>query len=105
LKGAKFSVLATKQIFILLDKYYLCYYPTGITNKDRSTGILYMVRSNLDLEAASKVNNIYQKRWKFEEYHKSIISNTAPEKSPTKTLELSPIISLRLCMRFLDLSF
>ena len=68
LKGLKFPVLVTKQIF---------------TNKDKSTGILYLVCSNLDLEA-SEVNNIYQKRWKVEEYHKSIKSNTALEKSPTK---------------------
>ena len=68
LKGVKFPVLVTKQVF---------------TNKDESKGILYLVCSNLDLEA-SEVNNIYQKRWKVEEYHKSIKSNAALEKSPTK---------------------
>ena len=68
LKGVKFPVLVTKQI---------------LTNKDGSTGVLYLVCSNLKLEA-SEVNNIYQKRWKVEEYHKSIKSNTALEKSPTK---------------------
>ncbi|MFH1433242.1 MAG: transposase [archaeon] len=68
LKGVKVPVLITKQIF---------------TNKDGSTGILYLACSNLDLEA-SEINNIYQKRWKVEEYHKSIKSNTALEKSPTK---------------------
>ena len=63
-------MLVTKQVFI---------------NKDKSTGVLYLVCSNLDLEA-SKVNNIYQKRWKVEEYHKSIKCNAALEKSPTKTV-------------------
>ena len=70
LKGVKIPVLVTKQIF---------------TNKDESTGVLYLVCSNINLEA-SEVNAIYQKRWKVEEYHKSIKSNTALEKSPTKTV-------------------
>ena len=68
LKGVKFPVLITKQIF---------------TKKDESIGVLYLMCSNLDLEA-SEVNNIYQKRWKVEEYHKSIKSNAVLEKSPTK---------------------
>jgi len=68
LKGVKVPVLITKQIF---------------TNKDESTGILYLACSNLEI-GASEINNIYQKRWKVEEYHKSIKSNTALEKSPAK---------------------
>ena len=68
LKGVKVPVLITKQIF---------------TNKDESNGILYLACSNLDI-GASEINNIYQKRWKVEEYHKSIKSNTALEKSPAK---------------------
>jgi hypothetical protein len=34
----------------------------------------------------SSMATIYQKRWKVEEYHKSIKSNTALAKSPTKTV-------------------
>ena len=30
---------------------------------------------------------IYQKRWKIEEYHKSLKQNTSMGKSPTKTVE------------------
>ena len=70
LKGLDFPVLLTKQVF---------------TNKDGSTGILYLVTSDTSIDAA-KINAIYQKRWKVEEYHKSIKSNTGLAKSPTKTL-------------------
>ena len=30
---------------------------------------------------------IYQKRWKIEEYHKSLKQNTSMGKSPTKTID------------------
>ena len=67
LKGLDFPVLITKQVFI---------------NKNQSTGILYLACSNLDL-TATDINTIYQKRWKVEEFHKSLKSNLALAKSPT----------------------
>jgi len=70
LKGTKFPVLVTKQVFI---------------NKDGSEGVLYLVSGDLKLDAF-QINNTYQKRWKVEEYHKSIKSNAALEKSPAKTV-------------------
>ncbi|NQY10303.1 MAG: transposase, partial [Flavobacteriales bacterium] len=39
-----------------------------------------------DLGADSKqITTIYKKRWKVEEYHKSIKSNTCFAKSPSRT--------------------
>lgn len=70
IKGLDFPVLLTKQVF---------------TNKDGSTGILYLVTSDLSLDAP-RIKEIYQKRWKIEEYHKSIKSNIGLEKSPTRTV-------------------
>ena len=67
LKGLDFPVLITKQVF---------------RNKNQSTGILYLACSNLDL-TATDINTIYQKRWKVEEFHKSLKSNLALAKSPT----------------------
>jgi len=67
-KGLDFPVLFTKQVFI---------------NKDNSEGILYLACSNLDLKA-SDISAIYQKRWKVEEFHKSLKSNLALAKSPTR---------------------
>ena len=67
LKGLDFPVLITKQVFI---------------NKNQSTGILYLACSNLDL-TATDINTIYQKRWKVEEFHKSLKSNLALAQSPT----------------------
>ena len=45
---------------------------------------LYLACSDLSL-SYEQISTIYQRRWKVEEYHKSIKSNTAFPKSPTRT--------------------
>lgn len=70
LKGLEIPVLLTKQVF---------------TNKDGSTGALYLVTNDLTLDY-SGLTAIYQKRWRVEEFHKSIKSNTGLSKSPTQTV-------------------
>ena len=68
IKGLDFPTLLVKQVF---------------TNKDGSEGILYLTCSDLSLSVA-QVQTIYHKRWKVEEFHKSIKSNAALAKSPTR---------------------
>lgn len=70
LKGLEFPVLLTKQVF---------------TNKDGSAGVLYLVTNDLTLDYPG-LTAIYQKRWKVEEFHKSIKSNTGLARSPTQTV-------------------
>ena len=48
-------------------------------------GTLYLACSDLSL-SYEQIAIIYQRRWKVEEYHKSIKSNTAFPKSPTRTI-------------------
>ena len=69
IQGLDFPVLLVKQVF---------------TNKDGSTGALFLVCSDLSLDY-HRITELYQKRWRIEEYHKSIKSNTGLEKSPTRT--------------------
>jgi len=52
-------------------------------NADGSEGALVLCSSDLAL-SGSALFTIYQKRWKVEEYHKSLKSNAALAKSPTK---------------------
>jgi hypothetical protein len=54
-------------------------------NEDGSTGILYLVTNDLE-SSADRIYEIYQKRWRIEEYHKSIKQNASLEKSPTKVV-------------------
>lgn len=54
-------------------------------NEDGSTGTLYLVTNDLDTDA-DRIYEIYQKRWRIEEYHKSIKQNASLEKSPTKVV-------------------
>jgi hypothetical protein len=68
LKGLDFPVLLIKQIF---------------TNKDGSTGVLYLITNDLEL-SYTDICTIYQKRWNVETFHKSLKQNAALEKSPTK---------------------
>ena len=70
IKGLSFPVLLFKKIF---------------TNKDGSTGIMYLVCSNLIL-TPSEIYTIYKKRWNVEEYHKSIKCNASLGKSPANTV-------------------
>jgi hypothetical protein len=71
LKGLDFPVFLVKQVF---------------KNKDGSSGILYLVSSDIMLDCP-EITTIYKKRWKVEEYHKSIKSNTCLAKSPTRTVK------------------
>jgi len=70
LRSVREAVLVTRQVFI---------------NQDDSQGILYLVSSDTDLNQA-QLTTIYQRRWKVEEYHKSLKQNASMAKSPTKTL-------------------
>lgn len=54
------------------------------TNVDDSTGVRYLVTSDLTL-TAGQLATIYQKRWKVEEYHRSLKQNASATKSPTRT--------------------
>jgi len=54
------------------------------TNADGSTGVRYLVTSDLTL-TADQLATIYQKRWKVEEYHRSLKQNASLSKSPTRT--------------------
>ena len=56
------------------------------TNKDKSTGELTLVCSDTTLDG-DFISTIYQKRWKVEEFHKSLKSNASLAKSPTKTVK------------------
>ena len=56
----------------------------GFTNGDGSTGILDLVSSDTTL-AFGQITALYQRRWKVEEYHKSLKSNLALANSPTRT--------------------
>ena len=68
LKGLDFPVLIAKRIF---------------TNKDLSTGELFLVSNNLNYTAPNLFNT-YDKRWGIEDFHRSIKQNVGLEKSPTK---------------------
>ena len=55
-------------------------------NKDHSTGILYLVTSDLTATYSS-ITTTYQRRWAVETYHRSLKNNTSVCASPTKTVK------------------
>ena len=69
LEGVSFPIQLIRQVF---------------TNEDGSTGVRYLVTSDLTLNA-DQIITIYQRRWKVEEYHRSLKQNVALTKSPTRT--------------------
>ncbi len=54
-------------------------------NGDGSAGTLYLATSDLSLDYQS-LTTIYKKRWKVEEFFRSIKNNAAFAKAPTKTI-------------------
>ncbi len=70
LEQVEFPLLLVKRVF---------------KNEDGTEGVLYLVSSDLTLDY-ERLTTIYQRRWKVEEYHKSLKSNAALAKSPTKTI-------------------
>ena len=68
LEGVPFPLRAAREVFI---------------NEDGKEGTLVLCSSDLSLSRCA-LFTIYQKRWKVEEYHKSLKSNAALAKSPTK---------------------
>lgn len=69
LEGVDFPVTFVKQLF---------------TNEEGSTGILYLVSSQIDL-SNDQISTIYQKRWNVECYNNSLKQKDSFGKSPTKT--------------------
>ena len=71
LKGYDKEILLVRRIF---------------TNKDGSIGILHLVSSDITLDGDS-LSTIYEKRWKVEEFYKSLKHNVDFALSPTKTVK------------------
>jgi hypothetical protein len=69
LESVPFPLLLIKQVF---------------TNEDGSTGVRYLVTSDLTL-SNDQIAKLFQKRWGIEVYHKSLKQNASLEKSPTRT--------------------
>jgi len=53
------------------------------TDKDGSQGVLRLISSDTNLNQ-TQLATIYQRRWKVEEYHKSLKQNASMGQSPTK---------------------
>ena len=71
LKELDFPLLLHKQVF---------------KNGDDVVGEIYLVTNDLNL-TAEQIATIYKKRWKVEQYHKSLKQNVAFGKSPTGTIK------------------
>ena len=75
-----------KRIVWLKDIFFPVALITKIfKNEDGSIGALYLITNDLENDS-DRVYEVYQKRWRIEEYHKSIKQNASLEKSPTKVV-------------------
>jgi hypothetical protein len=83
LKGLDFPVRLLKKVF---------------KNENGSTGVLYLVSNDMT-SSAERLYEVYQKRWRIEEFHKSVKQNASLAKSPTKIVKtqsnhiVAPIIA------------
>ena len=70
LKGVNFPVRLIRQVF---------------KDEDGSTIVLHLVSSDIEL-TDDRIAAIYKRRWKVEEYHKSLKNNASLCKAPAKTI-------------------
>lgn len=82
LKGVPFCVVVTRKVF---------------KNGDASMGEIYLVTNDLAL-TGDHAYEIYQRRWKIEEYHRSIKQNVSICNSPTRVKHTQ---SNHLCLSLL----
>ena len=85
LEQVEFPLVLVKQVF---------------KNEDGSEGVLYLVSSDMTLDH-ERLTTIYRRRWKGEEYHKSLKSDASLAKSPTKTIrtQKQSLFRLHPCLR------
>jgi len=69
LEGLEVPVQLIKQVF---------------TNEDGKTAVQYLIASDTKL-SIDDITTSYQRRWRVEEYHKSLKQNVSLERSPTQT--------------------
>ena len=84
---------------VYLEKYENIVKITKQVSKDGDDDesiYLYLVTNDIDLET-DKILEIYKRRWKIEEYHKSLKQNLKIEHSPTK-VETSQLNHIYLCV-------
>ena len=74
-----------REVYVEQEKFPLVLVKQIFKNEDGSEGVLYLVSSDVTLNY-ERLTTIYQRRWKVEEYHKSLKSNASLAKSPTKTI-------------------
>ena len=75
-----------KEIYLEAVEFPLSLIKQVFVNEDDSIGILYLVTSDLTI-TYKQITAIYRKRWKVEEYHKSLKQNVSLSKSPTRTVD------------------
>lgn len=75
---------ATRQLWLEEVDFPLFLTKEVFTNEDGSTGVRYLVTSDLTLNF-DQTTKLYQRRWSIAVYHKSLKQNASLEKSPTRT--------------------
>lgn len=76
---------AVREVYLESVDFPLLLVKQCFANEDGSTGILYLVTSDLTL-SYHDLTTTYRKRWHVECYHKSLKQNASLEKSPTHTV-------------------
>jgi len=83
--GLQLEPNTTREVYLEQVEFPLLLVKQVFKNEDGTEGVLYLVSSDLSLDY-ERLSTIYQRRWKVEEYHKSLKVNAALAKSPTKTI-------------------
>jgi len=108
-KAGRYSSIQDMELGGCVQRVYMeqLGFPVSLTkqvfkNGDGGTGTLYLATSDGTLSAA-QITAIYQKRWKVEEYHKSVKSNASFARSPTRKVVTQTSHFIAAIMAFVKL--
>lgn len=76
--------LAVREVYLKEVPFPLLFCKEIFTNEDGTSGVLYLITSDTTL-TSGHMKTYYTRRWKVEEYHKSVKQNASLAKSPTRT--------------------
>lgn len=77
------STSTVQTIYLEQVEFPLLLLRSAVKNQSGSTSVLYLVTSDLT-RSGSDMLGLYQRRWKIEEFHKSLKSHASFAKSPTR---------------------
>src|SRR5215204_4352649 len=89
--GLQLEPNSTREVYLEQVEFPLLLVKQIFKNEDGTVGIVYLVSSDVTLDY-ERLTTIYQRRWKVEEYHKSLKSNASLAKTLSENRQVEQYV-------------